>query len=282
MRPLRPTPPATLTGKHRALDEAAAQLVAAWDEDIDARTPAEGIEALERLRTPTAHSSSFPPAPKTPTLPAIPSYPVARNSRSPWPWVAAAVVALAAGAWLLTESGPSAPSAAEVTPTPASDEVAVVPSEGTAPAANSAPAPAPTPVVEPIPARFSLTVRTIPPGATLEVDGQKVSNPYQGEHTADGTVRVVADSERHGQAVRELTLTEDTHLMVTLEPDETEVAAGARASKRQRVRKAQSRKRRRAKAARRARTRSGNDDRRTPAKRKGSSAAGFVSSNPYD
>lgn len=275
--------PTTLTGQHRALDEAAAQLVAAWDVDIDSHTPAEGQDALARLGT-SAPASSFPPAPKTPSMPMPSSVPPLAKSSPKWPWLAAGAAVLVGVGLLVGSRHHDAPTVtAASTEPPAPLEATGSTAAPEAPPTNTAPAPPsrPAPVVEAMPAPYRLTVRTIPKTATLTIAGQAVDNPYRGQHASGDTLRIEARAAGHETAVRELELSEDTDLMVTLVPEERAAPAPAAKKRRASAKKARRRAAARKKARARAHRQSKARRKARPAKPQGGESAGFVSSNPY-
>jgi len=277
----------SLSARRRLLDEAAAQLVAAWDTDLSARAPeADGSRpqavpsANARQAHPAVVSAAPPPSPSAniPTqgveLPTDIGHLIGNAAgRKPWPWVVAAA-AILTPLLLWGISGDSDEPASMIA-------ASADPQAATAAAAEEAAADAPRedalPAASPQP-QHTLVVRTIPPGATLRIDGVAVDNPYSARHASDTTLHLVATANDHKSAERDLTLDEDVNLMITLSPSSTAGRSPAAAQdNKARPKRAKSTVRKRRAQRQKPRPAKTRARRRAPKK----SATGFVSSNPY-
>ena len=119
------------------------------------------------------------------------------------------------------------------------------------------------PVEPPPPATAHITVRTVPATATLTMDGEPVSNPYQGDLEIAQRVRFAATADGHRPAAERIRVRSDRELVLTLRerPAASATPRNTRSSGRRRSSTRRS-------TARRSRGRS--------------RRAGFTTANPYD
>ncbi|MEQ9705203.1 MAG: PEGA domain-containing protein, partial [Sandaracinaceae bacterium] len=68
------------------------------------------------------------------------------------------------------------------------------------------------------PATHVLSVRTNPPNATLELDGDEVANPFRGELEAGSRHRLSASAEGHRDATQTVRLSGDRDVVLRLRP----------------------------------------------------------------
>lgn len=136
-----------------------------------------------------------------------------------------------------------------------------------------APVAPPEPMVEPAVTTARLSVRTVPAGARLTIDGETVPNPYQGDLDIGSRHRLAATAEGFRAARQRVRMSEDRELVLTLRE---------RPAPRPRV--ATSIGRRSGRSSGAAGRRSGRSGGRAgqSARRGGRRGSAFVTTNPYD
>jgi len=269
------------------LDEAAAQLIAAWDEDLDAHAPCDDhlpktIPSPD-MRQARAAIANTHPRPSVPTAevptqsiklpPGFAGLALPEAVHKRWPWaLGAAAVVIALTVWGASGSDEAPPSVAA-----APQQNAAQPAANPETGAGSVDTALDTRPKAASQARHTLVVRTVPPSASLRIDGVPVDNPYSAEHASREALHLVATAEGHQPVERDLSLTEDVTLMITLSPEavtERPAVASTPKARPKRTKQAARKRRARSQKARAEQPKA----RRRPAKK---SATGFVSSNPY-
>ena len=185
--------PTTTEGTETATRPAASETTA----------PAEAAPAVAMVER-VAPAEPAPPSPPSPAPAAVPAEPVAAV-RQP-PATASAVVAAA------TPTQPAAPAPAK----PPSAALAAVPAQPT-PIASAQSARAQNPEPAPQPRRLPLlSVRALPEGARLFLDGQRLPNPFDMRLPEGGKHKLEARFEGYETSTQTVRIESDAKLTITL------------------------------------------------------------------
>jgi hypothetical protein len=185
----------------------------------------------------------------------------------------------------VASAAPGSPDRAEAARTSAAEPPSSAPPSAeptarpqAAPAPQVGSAALPPPRVAPPPPMRRLQIRTMPPGATLLVDGTPVANPYRVELPLGSTHTVTATAEGYVTSTQTVTLARDRELVVQLErvrppplPPQAQASASARPPPPSSPAAAQARPERAPRVATTIRPRSGVS----------AHGAGFVTESPY-